>query len=80
MNRTQCIWRNIFFNLFHNSEPNEDLPAMWVQFKADTLLPEDIKKVFDMENLFKEDVANKFKEIFDQAIRNSSHYSWLQVE
>ena len=67
MNGPQCIWRDIFFSRFNNQEPNADLPAMWTQFKADTLLPEDIKKVFDTEHLFKEDVANKFKELFDQA-------------
>ena len=70
MNGPQCIWRDIFFSRFNNQEPNADLPAMWSQFKADTLLPEDIKKVFDEKQLFKDNVVSKFNELFEQATKN----------
>ena len=55
------------FKLFNNREPNEDLPAMWIQFKADTMLLEDVKKVFDEKQLFKDVVVNKFNELICQA-------------
>ena len=41
---------------------------MWIQFKADTLLPEDVKKVFDEKQLFKEEIVTKFNELYDQAV------------
>ena len=64
MNKTPCIWRNIFFKLFYNRETNDDLPTMWIQFKAETLLPKDVKKVFDEKQLFKDGVVTKFNELF----------------
>ena len=35
MGKVKDIWKRLFFVLYNNNQPDDDLPTMWTSFKAE---------------------------------------------
>ena len=58
------IWKRLFNLLFNNKEPDDELPNMWAQFKAENLHRSDIRRAIEsLKDSLHEDVRKKLCDI-----------------
>ena len=63
-NTKEEFWKRLFNLLFNNKEPDDKLPNMWAQFKAENLHRSDIRTAIEsLKDYLHEDVRKKLSEI-----------------
>ena len=65
MGQANEVWKRLFFLLYNNREPDDDLPTMWTSFKAVNLQYSDLETAIEsIGHLLQEDVKEKVSSLF----------------
>ena len=61
MGEAKDIWKRLFFVLYNNNQPDDDLPTMWTSFKAEGFQDAHMMAAIEsFGHLLQEDVRDKF--------------------
>ena len=62
MGEAKDIWKRLFFVLYNNNQPDDDLPTMWTSFKAEGFQDAHMMAAIEsFGHLLQEDVRDKLK-------------------
>ena len=64
MGEAKEIWKRLFFVLHNNKQPDDELPTMWIPFKAGNLQDGDLETAIEsISHLLQENVREKLKSL-----------------
>ena len=64
MGEAKEIWKRLFFVLHNNKQPDDDLPTMWIPFKAENLKDDDLKTAIESINhLLQDNVRERLNSV-----------------
>ena len=73
---TKVFWKELFFLLSDNKQPDDQLPLMWAQFKTSQLNRSDIEAAIES---FKDQLEDNVKAELDKLLRDTSEAQLLDL-
>jgi hypothetical protein len=73
---TKEFWKELFFRLSNNKQPDDQLPLMWAQFKTSQLNRSDIEAAIES---FKNQLEDNVKAKLDKLLEDTSEAQLLDL-
>ena len=81
MGEAREIWKRLFFLLYNNKEPDNDLPTMWTLFKAANLQDSDLMAAIEsIRHKLEDEVREKLDSLFSADKTGTANLLYLMKE